>query len=156
MRKHSLKAFEELYKGFCRRGGYCFSAEKAKILHESAKEAMEIVPADPLYREMILAGIEKFNIASSHIEKLRRDMDSLASSLPEYDTVMAMNGVGRALGPQLIAMIGDVNRFNRRSRLTAYAGVDPGVDQSGKKDNRSNPTSKSGSPHLRTALYLVM
>ena len=33
--------------------------------------------------------------------------------------------------PQLIAEIGDVSRFTHREALTAFAGVDPGVDESG-------------------------
>ena len=32
-----------------------------------------------------------------------------ASKLPEYPVVMAMKGVGKSLGPQLMAEIGDVS-----------------------------------------------
>lgn len=39
---------------------------------------------------------------------LKQKMQSLASSLPEYPVVMKMFGVGLALGPQLMAAIGDV------------------------------------------------
>lgn len=43
-----------------------------------------------------------------------------------------MYGVSASLGPQLMAEIGDVSRFHRRENLTAFAGVDPGANQSGK------------------------
>lgn len=49
----------------------------------------------------------------------------------EYPVVMAMNGVGPSLGPQLMAEIGDVNSFVKKSTITACAGVDPGVNGSG-------------------------
>ena len=44
---------------------------------------------------------------------------------------MGIYGVGKTYGPQLIAEIGDVSRFTHREALTAFAGVDPGVDESG-------------------------
>ena len=74
----------------------------------------------------------------------------------EYDTVMSMAGVGKTLGPQLIAEIGDISRFTHREALTAYAGVDPGVDESGQRKYKSNGTSKVGPPRLRKALFLVI
>ena len=54
-------------------------------------------------------------------------MNALASTLPEYEVVMGMYGVGKTYGPQLIAEIGDVSRFTHREAITAFAGVDPGV-----------------------------
>ena len=41
-------------------------------------------------------------------------MNKLASQLPEYSIVMEMYGVGESLGPQLMAEIGDVRRFERK------------------------------------------
>ena len=83
-------------------------------------------------------------------------MNELASTLPEYPVVMDMNGVGATLGPQLIAEIGDVSRFTHREALTAFAGVDPGKNDSGKHIQNSVRTSKKGSPYLRKALFQIM
>lgn len=69
---------------------------------------------------------------------------------------MDMRGVGDSLGPQLMAEIGDVSRFAHRSAITSFAGVDPGTDQSGDHEAKSVRTTKSGSPKLRRALFLVM
>ena len=55
-------------------------------------------------------------------------MNETASKLPEYPVVMAMEGVGPSLGPQLMAEIGDVTRFTHKGAITAFAGVDPGVN----------------------------
>ena len=55
-------------------------------------------------------------------------MNETASKLPEYPVVMAMEGVGPSLGPQLMAEIGDVTRFTHKGAVTAFAGVDPGVN----------------------------
>ena len=83
-------------------------------------------------------------------------MLKLSAQLPEYPVVMELRGVGDSLGPQLMAEIGDVTRFVRRSSITSFAGVDPGADQSGSHESKSVPTSKSGPPELRKALFLVM
>ena len=94
--------------------------------------------------------------ASETVESLRLEMDGLAATLPEYPVVMAMNGVGPTLGPQLMAEIGDVTRFTHRGALTAFAGVDPGKDESGQHVRKSVPTTKKGSPYLRKTLFQIM
>ena len=101
-------------------------------------------------------GIRQLNATAASVEQIRHEMDRLASTLPEYGTVMSMRGVGSTLGPQLIAEIGDITRFTHREALTAFAGVDPGVNQSGQFNARSNRASKCGPPRLRKALFLVM
>lgn len=37
-----------------------------------------------------------------------------------------------------------------------FAGVDPAVDQSGKHEAQSTPTTKRSSPHLRKTLYQIV
>ena len=44
-------------------------------------------------------------------------MNRVASKLPEYDTVMNMYGVGKAVGPQLMAEIGDQDVFTAEKQL---------------------------------------
>lgn len=83
-------------------------------------------------------------------------MQRLAEQLPEYETVMGIYGVGKSLGPQLMAEIGDVCRFAHQKSLVAFAGIDPGKDDSGDKYTRSVKTSKRGSPELRRTLFVIM
>lgn len=68
---------------------------------------------------------------------------------------MELKGVGPSLGPQLMAEIGDVTRFNHKGAITAFAGVDPGVNESGTHEQKSVPISKRGSV-LRKTLFQVM
>ena len=69
---------------------------------------------------------------------------------------MQFKGIGPSLGPQLMAEIGDVTRFTHKGALTAFAGVDPGVNESGSYAQKSVPTSKRGSSNLRKTLFQVM
>ncbi len=100
--------------------------------------------------------VVQLNTISKTVSELSKQMNSLASQLPEYPVVMSMFGVGTTLGPQLMAEIGDVSKFSKRSQVTAFAGVDPGINESGDYSQRSVPTSKHGSPYLRRTLFLIM
>ncbi len=107
-------------------------------------------------RTLIHEAIAALNAISRTAEVFRAEMQRLAEQLPEYPVVMAMYGVGKAIGPQLMAEIGDVRRFSHRGALIAYAGVDPQPSQSGKYDRGSNPISRKGSANIRKSLYQVM
>ena len=156
VRKISLNAFTERYRAFCKRHGYCFQPSKPEELFNASKELVPVFPKEKEYKEMIQMCIKQLNVISANVERTRQKMNQLASTLPEYSTVMGMCGVGPTFGPQLIAEIGDISRFNHREALTAFAGVDPGVNESGKFKSKSNKASKCGSARLRKTLFLIM
>ena len=156
VRKMSLNAFTDHYQKWCKRKKYNFSKSKAEEIYGKAKELVPVLPKDEITKRMIRQAVEQLNSASSTVEELRTLMNDTASKLPEYPIVMAMNGVGPSLGPQLIAEIGDVTRFTHKGAITAFAGVDPGVNESGTFSQKSVPTSKRGSADLRKTLFLVM
>ena len=156
VRKIGLKAFTERYRAFCKREGYNFCESRAATLFEASKELVAVFPKDQSYKDLIEMSIRQLRTITENTIRIKNEMNELASTLPEYSTVMAMCGVGKTLGPQLIAEIGDVSRFSHREAITAYAGVDPGVDESGKRISKSNRASKCGSARLRKTLFLIM
>lgn len=156
VRSKSLSAFTEHYQNWCRRKGYNFSSEKAQKVWLASCDLIAVFPKDENTKLLIRQAVAMLNTASETVESLRLKMDEAASVLPEYPVVMAMNGVGPTLGPQLIAEIGDVTRFTHRGALTAFAGVDPGKNDSGKHIQKSVPTTKKGSPYLRRTLFQIM
>ena len=130
----SLAAFTQRYQKWCKRHGYNFSSGKAAEIHEGAKNQIALLPKDAMTKMLIHQAIEQLNATSKTVELLRTEMNRLAQQLPEYPVVMAMGGVGKSLGPQLMAEIGDVTRFAHKGSLAAYAGVDPGANQSGTRE----------------------
>lgn len=156
VRSKSLNSFTEHYQSWCKRKGYNFSADKAEKIYHLSSDLIAVFPKDDTTKMLIRQAVALLNTASETVESLRLKMNELASTLPEYPVVMDMNGVGSTLGPQLIAEIGDVTRFTHREALTAFAGVDPGKNDSGKHIQNSVRTSKKGSPYLRKALFQVM
>jgi transposase len=156
VRKMSLGAFTNHYQKWCRRKKYNFSSSKAEEIYAAALELVPVLPKNDLTKLIVKQAIEQLDIASKALEELRALMNETASKLPEYPVVMEMNGVGPSLGPQLMAEIGDVMRFNHKGALAAFAGVDPGVNQSGNHEQKSVHTTKRGSANLRKTLFQVM
>ncbi len=156
VRSLSQNAFTERYRKWCKRHGYNFSSGKAIELYTGARDLIAMLPKDAMTKLLVQQAISSLNAVSTAQARLKAEMLTLASQLPEFPVVMAMRGVGESLGPQLMAEIGDVTRFPHRGSITAFAGVDPGADQSGAHESLSVRTSKSGPPELRKALFLVM
>lgn len=156
VRKMSLNAFALHYRKWCSRKKYNFSKSKAEEIYGTAKELVPVLPKDQTTKLIIRQAVEQLNTASQTVEQLRSLMNETAARLPEYSVVMAMKGVGSSLGPQLMAEIGDVTRFTHKGAITAFAGVDPGVNESGDYKQKSVHASKRGSSTLRRTLFLIM
>ena len=71
------------------------------------------------------------------------EMDSVILTIP---------GIGFLNGAMILGEIGNISRFSNPSKLLAYAGLDPTVNQSGKFNAKSTKMSKRGSKLLRYAL----
>ena len=154
--KLSENVFSAKYQKWCQRNGYNFSQTKAQQLHSFARSCMTSLPKSETTKLLVKQAIVQLQATSSSLAALKQEMNILAEKLPEYPVVMGMFGVGPALGPQLMAEIGDVRRFHSKKALVAFAGIDAPPYQSGQMDIRSRSISKRGSSALRRTLFLVM
>lgn len=152
----SEKAFTAKYQKWCKRHGYNFSQDKALDIYASACGHFSVMPKNDTTKILVEQAVSQLQATSAALAALRNEMQSLAASLPEYPIVMGMFGVGPALGPQLMAEIGDVRRFHSKKALVAFAGIDAPPYQSGQMEIRSRSISKRGSAVLRRTLFLVM
>ena len=152
----SEEAFTERYKKWCKRKGYNFSATKAADVYIDSLGHIVTLPKNDNTKLLVQTAAKEFTSTSELMALVKAQMIALAKQLPEYDTVMAMYGVGDVTGPQLMAEIGDVRNYPRRSSIVAFAGIDPEVDKSGKNQSDGKPTTKRGSPHLRKTLFQIM
>ena len=150
------KAFVARYQKWCKRKSYNFSAEKAADLYSDSCGHITTLPKNDNTKLLITTAAQQLITVKTTLVAMRTEMLRLAKQLPEYDTVRAMYGVGEITAAQLMAEIGDVRRFPHRSSLVAFAGVDPAVNQSGKHEAQSNPSTKRGSPHLRKTLFQII
>lgn len=154
--KLSLSAFKTKYQNWCKKGRYKYSESKAEQIHAYARTIVCTLPMTDAARKMVSDAAKHLNSTLEALETLHSEMDTLASQLPEYETVMNLYGVGKVFCSQLIAEIGDVTKLKCNKSLVALAGIDPPPDQSGKDDPKSRRISKRGSPALRKTLFLIM
>ena len=152
----SEKTFTMKYQKWCKKHGYKFSEDKALNIYTSACGHFSVMPKTETAKLLVEQAVSQLRATSSALATLRREMQALAASLPEYPVVMKMFGVGPVLGPQLMAEIGDVRRFHSKKALVAFAGIDAPPYQSGTMNIRSRSISKRGSASLRRTLFLVM
>ncbi len=154
--KLSLSAFKTKYQNWCKKELYKYSESKAEQIHSYARALVCTLPMTEEVKKMIADSAKLLNSTLEALANFHNEMDSLASQLPEYETVMSLFGVGKVLCSQLIAEIGDVTKLKSGKSLIALAGIDPPPNQSGKDDPKSRRISKRGSPALRKTLFLIM
>ena len=149
-------AFTERYKKWCKRKGYNFSAKKAADVYTESQGHIVTLPRNDNTKLLIQTAAKELTAMNELLATVRAEMVRLAKELPEFETVHAMYGVGETTAAQFMAEIGDIRNYPRRSSLVGFTGIDPEVDQSGKKSSKSKPSTKRGSPHLRKTLFQIM
>ncbi len=150
-----LSVFKTKYKSWCSKNKYKYSESKAEEIHAYAKSVIAALPMNDSIKLLVTQAVSQLNTILETLSSIRNEMNRIASSLPEYDTVMSMFGVGKVYGPQLIAEVGDTHRFRNRRAITAFAGLDAPPYQSGQLDVSSRHISKRGSAALRKVLFQI-
>ena len=151
----SPKVFAERYRKWCKRSGYYFKQDKADDIYASACGHVSVIPMNDITKLLITQAIAQVNAVVETVAVIAAEMKRLAALLPEYPVVMEFRGVGEILGSQLMAEIGDIYRYPKKSSLVCFAGLEPVENQSGKFQGKES-ISKQGSPHLRKTLFQVM
>lgn len=152
----SERAFVSKYQKWCKKHGYSFSQEKVSKIYASATNCVGVMPKTDTSKLLVAQAISQWRATSSALATLRKEMQTLAASLPGYPVVIKMFGVGSTLGPQLMAEIGDVRLFHSKKAPVAFAGIDAPPYRSCTMDVRSRSISKRESVALRRTLFLVM
>ena len=152
----SLDDFTDIYRAWCHNNDYDFSAKKAAEVYEKSSGSITTMPQDEYTKALVVAATRQLTAITKESESLRSEMCSLAERLPEFSVVTSLYGVGKSIGAQLMAEIGDVRNFKNGKALVAYAGIDPGRIQSGDYRSRSVAITKNGSSYLRRILTYTM
>jgi len=119
--------------------------------HVEHLTAMADTPLSAALKEAFAA--IKLSIASAR----RVLYTELASSTdgPTFQRLQTIPGVGPYVAASLIGEIQTMERFNTAHALTAYAGLDPKIRQSGKSLNSTGRLTKRGSSYLRRSLFIA-
>ena len=98
--------------------------------------------------------IEQLQSQMELCENILSEMVEEARTVPYFAGIRSIVGIGDNLAARIIAELGDMSRFTNRRAITAYAGLNPKILQSGDVDGTHLRISKKGNRHLRCLLYL--
>jgi transposase len=138
------REFAVAYEKWCKKNHYQFSAEKAQEAYFSSAGHFFTLPNNEFTKTLILGSVKQLNSVCEAVSTMKSEMEAIAEKLPEYKTVLAMHGVGTTLAPQLIAELGDIYNFPKRTSLARFAGIEPPENQSGAYNQLSRRISKQG------------
>ena len=74
---------------------------------------------------------------------------------PNADILATIKGVTKESAIILDAYFGDIHRFRNNKAFVAFFGMNPVVNQSGKRTNRKSYLQKKGSGFVRQKLFLI-
>lgn len=87
------------------------------------------------------------------IKELNKAIQDLVVTLPEYQFLTSIQGVGLVYAAGILAEIGQIERFDDETKIAKYAGLYWPKKQSGNRQSENTPLAKRGNRYLR--YYLV-
>lgn len=130
-----------------------FGTEKAEQIKAVAKASIGIHIAE----EAAAFEIEEYVRLLAYLEEqISRAEKKITHFLNEVEPlILTIPGISVTLGSQIVAEIGDVNRFKNAASIVKYAGLNSKIDESGEFVAQGLPITKAGSSYLRRALWLA-
>ena len=126
---------------------------KAAEVKAAAKSSVGIRLGEEAASFQIRTMVSQVEFLNATIAKVEKEVASLLGKVePDITTIP---GVSTTTGAQIVAEIGDVKRFKNAASIVKYAGLNSGVDESGKYSAEGVPITKHGSPYLRRSLWLA-
>lgn len=129
--KYSENSFFNIVCKLAQKRGVRTSARISTYLYSLSQNILSARPQNSSTKLIIKACIDTIRGLEEATENILTQMDEIASTLPEFNIVSSMTGVGRKTRSRIIAEIGDIRRFDNSNSLIAYAGIDTPPYQSG-------------------------
>lgn len=128
----------------------------ATKLHEYSKLVYSGVSENDEEVNNLISLLDALNDCKRRIDLIEDKMFSLVKDDKNFKLLKTIDCVSDNLAVRLISEIGDINRFQNKSQLVAYSGLDPMILQSGKNDGKHCCITRKGSSYLRSTLYLAI
>ncbi|MEC9493030.1 IS110 family transposase [Flexistipes sp.] len=109
------------------------------------------------YAKIVEHNIKSLKFLQSQLEEISNDfIDKINDSKKDdMEILSSIKGIGNTTAAHFIVEVRDINRFENRNKLSAYAGIDPSFKESGTSVNIKGKVTKKGNKSLRRALYLM-
>lgn len=123
----------------------------AEKLISSVKNSFGVTFSKESFKFQLKLLIEQIQFIDNQVKECETKIKELMEKI--NSPITSIPGVGSVLGAIIISEFGDINRFDKPSKLVAFAGIDATVSQSGEFEETHNVISKRCSPYLRKALF---
>lgn len=153
--RHTYSVFEKKIHKWAKKKGYRIPADKPTKVYNLARNNIPTVAPDEVTKNLMILTITNLKTTNDVLYRIITQLKQLAITLPEYETVRNMSGVGDILAALLIAEIGDIRRFHSADALVAFSGIDVPPYESGQYIATQRHITKKGSSRLRKLLYQV-
>lgn len=98
--------------------------------------------------------LDTLELMQTHIIELQREIEQASDHWEDKHYLVSIPGVSSISAAIYLAELGDISKFHTKHQLTAFAGIDASVCESGTyKRTQGNHISKRGSKYLRKQLY---
>ena len=134
---------------------YSKCLNKAKKIKELANNSYPGIDVNSCEVKNLINIIEIISYSDTKLSEVKQDIIELAKQTPYFNIINSIYGVGETSTAQIIAELGDINRFENIKQLNAFCGLDPTIIQSGKSINYNGPISKRGNRNARKILFIT-
>ena len=128
---------------------------KAKKIKELANNSYPGIEVNSCEVNNLINIVDIIIYNSNKLDEVKKDIINLAKQTPYFDIINSIYGIGETSTAQIIAELGDINRFENIKQLNAFCGLDPTIIQSGKSINYNGPISKRGNRNARKILFIT-
>ena len=128
---------------------------KAKKIKDLANNSYPGIDIDSCEVKNLINIIDIIIYNSNKLNEVKKDIVNLAKKTPYFNIINSIFGIGEISTAQIIAELGDINRFENIKQLNAFCGLDPTIVQSGKSINYNGPISKRGNRNARKILFIT-
>lgn len=98
--------------------------------------------------------LESLDLIKKQLSEMQDQIEKKSQEFKEIEYLDSIPGISNYLASVILSEIGEINRFERKEQLTAFAGLDASVKESGQYHRtQGNHISKRGSKYLRKSLY---
>jgi transposase len=108
-----------------------------------------VVPV--LMRTTVASTCDEIGVLETNMRDVERQLASVARQLPDVALLQTVPGVGLLTATALIALVGDIRRFDSSRHFASFLGLTPREDSSALR-RRLGAISKQGDVYLRMLL----
>lgn len=144
-----------LYKSSKKGCSYNQCLNKAKKIKDLASNSYPGIDIDSCEVSNLINIVEIIIYSDNKLNEVKQEIVRIAKQTPYFNIINSIYGVGETSTAQIIAELGDINRFDNIKQLNAFCGLDPTIIQSGKSINYNGPISKRGNRNARKILFIT-